>query len=207
MSESTVNPILRQTVLSDQHDTQRLRESMPRGEAMDTSNLGFDPTQFTTAPLQTEGWIQFTDPADQVFARLADHEAMTEWLPLLKQVTVTHPQAGSNGESSVGTTRTLVFQGGLTLVERIVYWNPPLCYAYDTHGKVFPLNNYIGLMAVEPRPDGGTFIFREYYEVSGRIGAAVIPHGVVLVMQQAFEKLCQLIGGTDCSVKHASVAG
>ena len=42
----------------------------------------------------------------------------------------------------------MVFQGGLTLVERVVYWNPPLCYAYDTQGKVFPLQNYIGLMGV-----------------------------------------------------------
>ena len=26
---------------------------------MDTSNFGFDPTQFTNAPLQTEGWFVF----------------------------------------------------------------------------------------------------------------------------------------------------
>ena len=59
---------------------------------MDTSNFGFDPTQFTNAPLQTEGWIRFTDPPDKVFARLAHHEGLTEWVPLLKKVTVTHPQ-------------------------------------------------------------------------------------------------------------------
>ena len=59
---------------------------------MDTSNFGFDPTQFTNAPLQTEGWIRFTDPPDKVFARLAHHEGLTEWVPLLKKVTVSHPQ-------------------------------------------------------------------------------------------------------------------
>ena len=30
---------------------------------MDTSNFGFDPTQFTNAPLQTKGWIRFANPA------------------------------------------------------------------------------------------------------------------------------------------------
>ena len=59
---------------------------------MDTSNFGFDPTKFTNAPLQTEGWIRFTDPPDKVFARLAHHEGLTEWVPLLKKVTVSHPQ-------------------------------------------------------------------------------------------------------------------
>ena len=173
----------------------------------------FDPTQFTNAPLQTEGWIRFTDPPGQVFARLAHHEGLTEWVPLLKKVTVSHPQpvAGqtlaaqtlAGGESTVGTTRTLVFQGGLTLVEHVVYWNPPLCYAYDTQGKVFPLQNYIGLMGVEPREGGGgTFIFREYFAVSGRIQNAVIPHGVVLPMREGFHKLSQLIGGTEHDVRH-----
>jgi hypothetical protein len=110
---------------------------------MNLSNFGFDPTEFTKAWLQTEGWIRFTDPPEQVFARLANHEGMTEWLPLLKKVTVTYPGELAPGESAIGTTRELTFQGGITLVERIVFWNAPLCYAYDSHGKGFPLQNYI----------------------------------------------------------------
>jgi hypothetical protein len=195
---------LKQAVLAGHHDARRVHDSLAEGKEMDTSNFGFDPTTYTSAPLQTEGWIQFTDPADKVFERLANHEAMTEWLPLLKEVTVTPPGAGSSRESTVGTTRTLVFQGGLTLVEQIVYWNPPLCYAYDTKGHAFPLQNYVGLMGVAPRPGGGTFIFREYFDVSGRIQSAVIPHGIVLAMRQAFRKLSQLIGGTEYDVKHVS---
>ncbi len=128
---------------------------------------------------------------------------MTEWLPVLEQVTVSHPQALASGESAVGTTRTLVFQGGLTLVEHVVYWNPPLCYAYDTQGKVFPLQNYIGLMGIVPGEDGGgTLMFREYFTVSGRIGNTVIPHGIVLPMREGLHKLSQLIGGTEYDVKH-----
>ena len=170
---------------------------------MDTSNFGFDPTKFTNAPLQTAGWIRFTDPPDKTFTRLANHEGLTEWLPLLKRVTVSHPQSPASGESAVGTTRTLVFQGGLTLVEHIVYWNSPCCYAYDTQGKVFPLRDYIGLMGIEPSEGGGgVFVFREYFAVSGRIESAIIPHGVVPLMQKAFHKLSQLIGGTEYDVQH-----
>ena len=167
------------------------------------SNFGFDPTKFTNARLQTEGWIRFTDPPEQVFAQIANHEGMTEWVPLLKKVTVTHPRKLAPGESAIGTTRELVFQGGITLVEHIVFWNAPLCYAYDAQGKGFPLQNYIGLMGVEPTKNGGgTFIFREYFDVKGRVKQAVIPHGVVPPMRQALHKLSQLIGGTEYDVKH-----
>jgi hypothetical protein len=138
-----------------------------------------------------------------VFARLAHHEGLTEWVPLLKSVIVEHPQPLASGESAVGTTRTLVFQGGLMLVEKVVYWNPPLCYAYDTQGSLFPLHDYIGLMGVEPSADGGgVFVFREYFAVSGPIKKTVLPHGVVPPMRKAFHKLSQLIGGTEYDVKH-----
>ena len=169
---------------------------------MDTSHFGFDPTQFTNAPLQTEGWIRFTDPPDKVFARLAHHEGLTEWVPLLKKVTVTHPQTLPAGESTVGTMRTLKFQGGITLVEQVVFWNTPWCYAYDTQGKGFPLQNYIGLFGVVPGKNGGTFVFREYFDAKGRVKRAVIPHGLVLPLRQAFKQLSKLIGGTELDVRH-----
>lgn len=170
---------------------------------MNTDNFDFDPTSLTSAPLQTEGWIHFSDSPEQVFARLANHEGMTEWIPLLNQVTVSHPQTLASGKNTVGTTRTLVFKGGITLVERIVFWNAPLCYAYDTQGKGFPMQNYIGFMGVEPAENGGgTFIFREYFDVKGPIKHTIIPHGVVPPMRQVLHKLSQLIGGTDYDVNH-----
>lgn len=174
---------------------------METNPLIDMSSFGFDPTRFTNAPLQTHGWIRFSDPPARVFARLTDHQGMTEWMPLLKKVTVTHLHPLPAGESAVGTTRTLEFQGGMTLVERIVLWNPPLCYAYDTQGKGFPLQNYVGLMAVEPSKDGGgTFVFLEYFDVDGRLKNAVIPHGEVLSMRIVFHKLSPFMGGTDYAV-------
>lgn len=83
-----------------------------------------------------------------------------------------------------------------------MFWNAPLCYAYDTHGKVFPLQNYIGFMGVEPVENGGTFIFREYFDVKGHVKNTVIPYGIVLPMRQALHELSQLIGGTEYDVQH-----
>lgn len=171
---------------------------------MDTSIFNFDPATFTTARLQTEGWIYFTDPLEKAFAQLANHQGMTQWLPLLKDVTVTHPQTVPDGASTVGTTRTLTFDGDITLVEQMVFWNDPLCYAYNTQGKLFPLQNYIGLFGVVPEEKGGTIVFREYFDVKGRVKRSVIPYGIVPLMRQALKNLSKLIGGTEHNVRHVA---
>src|SRR6476659_7343331 len=87
---------------------------------------GFDPGRYTTAPLQTEGVIRFTGSLDAVFARIANHGALTDWVPMLKTVQVSHPKSLPPGESRIGTTRVLALRGGVTLREEIVYWDPPL---------------------------------------------------------------------------------
>jgi hypothetical protein len=72
---------------------------------------GFDPGRFTAAPLQTEGVIRFPGPPDPVFARIADHVAMTDWVPLLRTVQVRHPGPLPAGQSMAGTARVLVAPG------------------------------------------------------------------------------------------------
>ncbi len=105
----------------------------------------FEPTQYTTAPHQTEGWIVFRESPDKVFARVADHAALGDWIPLVQEITVSHPHPVAPGESTIGTARAITFKGGLAVVETVVYWNPPHCYAYKGEGKYFPLKNYLGL--------------------------------------------------------------
>ena len=80
---------------------------------------GFDPGRYTTAPLQTEGVIRFTGSLDAVFARIANHGALTDWVPMLKTVQVSHPKSLPPGESMIGTTRVLALRGGVTLREEI----------------------------------------------------------------------------------------
>lgn len=160
---------------------------------------GFDPARFTTAPHQTEGWLVFQDAPEEVFARLADHASMSDWVPLIQHVTVAHPRQLPPGESAVGTTRTIALTGGLEIVETVVHWNPPHCYAYTSVGKQFPFKNYVGLYQVEPadKDGGGRFTFREYFDEMGRVEQAILPHGAVGLFEQALGNLSRVVGGTE----------
>jgi hypothetical protein len=133
---------------------------------------GFDPGRFTAAPLQTQGVIRFPGSPDPVFVRIADHAAMTDWVPLLKTVQVWHPKPLPPGQSMAGTARVLALRGGVIIREELVYWDPPRCYAYTTEGQRWPLRDYVGFMGVQAAAGGcggGTFLFREYFCVEGAL--------------------------------------
>ena len=167
---------------------------------------GFDPGRYTSAPLQTYGLIQFAGSADAVFAQVANHSAMTDWVPLLKTVQVSQPQPLPAGESMIGTTRRLNLRGGITVREEIVYWDPPHGYAYTTEGKYWPLRNYVGFMSVQPAAggSGGDFVFREYFRVGGTVRRALATPGVVIFGKRALGNLSKLIGGTSADFRHVT---
>jgi hypothetical protein len=167
---------------------------------------GFDPGHYTGAPLQTEGIIRFGGSPDAVFARIANHPAMTDWVPLLKTVQVSHPKPVPPGESMVGTTRVLALRGGVTIREEIVYWDPPRCYAYTTEGKRWPMRNYVGFMGVQTAAGGGgDFLFREYFCVDGALRRALVSPGIVILGRRALHNLSKLIGGTSVEFRHVPV--
>lgn len=165
---------------------------------------GFEPRRYTPAPLQTEGVIRFAGPPDAVFARIANHAEMTDWVPLLKTVQVSHPEPLSPGESMIGTARVLALRGGITVREEIVYWDPPHSYAYTTEGKRWPLRNYVGFMGVQAAADsgGGTFVFREYFRVDGALQRALVSPGIVILGKRALGNLSKLTGGTSVGFRH-----
>jgi len=165
---------------------------------------GFDPGRYTAAPLQTEGVIRFTGSPDAVFARIANHGALTDWVPMLKTVQVSHPKPMPPGESTIGTTRVLALRGGVTLREEIVYWDAPRCYAYTTEGNHWPIRSYVGFVGVESAAEGGTFLFKEYFCVDGTLRRALVPHGIVLLGRRALHNLSKLIGGRSVEVRHVS---
>lgn len=109
----------------------------------------FEPTRYTTAPHQSEGWIAFRESPEKMFVRIADHAALGDWVPLVHEVTVTHPRPLAPGESTIGTTRFITLKGGLEIVEKVVHWNPLYCYADATEGKHFPFKNYVGLLQAD----------------------------------------------------------
>ena len=164
---------------------------------------GFDPGHYTGAPLQTEGIIRFGGSPDAVFARIANHPAMTDWVPLLKTVQVSHPKPVPPGESMVGTTRVLALRGGVTIREEIVYWDPPRSFAYTTEGKRWPMRNYVGFMGVQATADGaGVFLFREYFSVEGALRRALVSRGIVILGRRALRNLSKLTGGTSAQFRH-----
>jgi Polyketide cyclase / dehydrase and lipid transport len=165
---------------------------------------GFDPGRFTAAPLQTQGVIRFAGSPDPVFARIADHVAMTDWVPLLKTVQVSHPNPLPPGQSMAGTSRVLALRGGVTIREEVVYWDPPRCYAYTTEGKHWPLRDYVGLMGVQAATSGGggTFLFREYFCIEGALRRALVSPGIVILGKLALRNLSKLIGGTSAEFRH-----
>jgi hypothetical protein len=165
----------------------------------------FDPNKFSSAPHQTEGWIVFHKAPEKVFARLADHAALGDWIPLVQEITVTHPHPVGSGESTIGTARHIKMKGGLVIVETVVYWNPPYCYAYTGEGKHFPLKNYLGLFQVEPFDDqSGRFTFREYFDDLAGVEHAILPHGVAAAFKKALGSLARLIGGSEYAMTTVS---
>jgi hypothetical protein len=165
----------------------------------------FEPTRYTTAPHQTEGWIVFRESPENVFARIADHASMGDWVPLVQEVAVTHPRPLAPGESTIGTTRSITLKGGMEIVEKVVYWNPPFCYAYTSEGKHFPFKNYVGFFQVDPRDtQNGRLIFREYFDEMGHLEQAILPHGVIALGKQAMGNLSRLIGGTEYAMTTVS---
>ncbi len=186
---------------------QRL-ESHHRHRGVGPMTAGFDPGCYTTAPHQTEGVIRFAGSPEEVFAWISNHLAMTEWVPLLKTVQVSHPQPLAAGESMTGTSRVLALRGGVTVREEIVYWNPPHGYAYTTQGKRWPLRDYVGYMGVQAAAGaggGGDYVFREYFTVDGALRRALVSPGILILGQRALHNLSQLIGGTSADFRHVPV--
>jgi hypothetical protein len=140
-----------------------------------------------------------------VFARIADHAAMTDWVPLLRTVQVWHPKPLPPCQSMAGTARALALRGGVIIREEVVSWDPPRCYAYTTEGKGWPLRDYVGFMGVQAAAGGGgggTFLFREYSCIKGVLQRAVVSPGIVLLGRRALRNLSKLIGGTSAEFRH-----
>lgn len=168
------------------------------------SPCSFDPALYTSARQQTEGWIDFRFAPEAVFARIADHASMGDWVPMVHAITVTHPIPVGTGESTVGTARHITFKGGLAITETVVHWNPPYCYAYNADGKHVPMKDYIGLFTIEANGEqSGRLIMREYFEL-GRVEQAVLPHGIVSTFRHALSTLAPLIGGTQYAMTEVS---
>lgn len=88
-------------------------------------------------------------PPDQVWAALADHEAMSSWGPGVK---VTLTKEGVEERNGVGAVRQIAAPGPLPpIVEEITRFEPGAVLGYQAVSGI-PLKNYSG--EVRLTPDG-----------------------------------------------------
>ncbi len=87
--------------------------------------------------------IDIEAPIEFVFERLVDHEAMSDW-PGISSCRLTREGDPRNG---LGAVRAVKMRG-LTLLEEIVHYEPPVRYDY-TITKGLPVD-HLGTVTLEP---------------------------------------------------------
>lgn len=92
-----------------------------------------------------------TAPPDQVWAALADHEAMSAWGP---GITVTLTEEGAPDRNGVGAVRRIAAPGPApAIVEEITRFEPGKALGYKALGGV-PFKNYQGEVELTPEGTG-----------------------------------------------------
>lgn len=151
---------------------------------------GFDPTKFTTAPLRIERTKRFEAPADQVFAKIVDHQAMVGWVPMLTAVRLEHGGSTAPGDCGVGTVRHCSVQGMGNVDETIIHWDPPRSWAYKVSAKGMPTKDHVATMAVQPDGAGGTvLVWRHYFNYKGFVVRWMFPFMFKAMLGRALENL------------------
>lgn len=92
-----------------------------------------DVRKYTDAPHQISITRNIRAKPEDIWRTLSDHQGMTQWMPMIKQVDLV--KADENGAWEEGSERHCQFGPDL-LKEKIVHWNAPTSYAYmiaDNH--------------------------------------------------------------------------
>ena len=161
--------------------------------------MGVDVDQFTTAPLRQHKQVTLNAPVETVFRYVGDHEAMTDWIPLMHRVTVDHSHS-NNGPHlcGVGSIRTCEL-GPDKISERIVVWEPDQMFAYRVIDgqKGVPIDGGFGLVTFEPIGARHTLMnYRVYYEPKKwNPKATMMPVMVSLQINGGMKNLVKHFGG------------
>ncbi len=94
--------------------------------------------------------ITIDAPPDAVWTVLADFGAIAEWAP-----NVDHSSPMTDPSTGVGAARR-VQVGRLTLVERVVAWEPPTSLAYELEGLPPVVSGATNTWTIEPAAGGST---------------------------------------------------
>ena len=160
---------------------------------------GIDVDAFTSAPMQKLKQVRLHAPVSEVFQYVGNHEAMTEWIPLMHRVTMDHRDS-ENGSHSCGVGSERVCKIGPDEIrERIVVWKPNQCFAYrvEDDQKGVPLESGFGLLTFEPVGNTGTIMtWRIYYQPKKwHPKAVVMPAMVNMQLNGGLKNLVKKFGG------------
>jgi len=147
----------------------------------------FKSTDYTKAPRQMEFSRMIPATPHKIWKVLSSHEAITNWIPLVKSSTVIN--TGKDGKKQEGTIRNVKF-GKDTLKETIVFWDETFGYAYSI-ADMHIVKNHVGHFSISEKLDGTLVSWSQYYEPQGNALKRWMAGKVMLpsVMKKALKNL------------------
>lgn len=147
----------------------------------------FDSKKYTNAPKQIEITRMVKAPIEEVWKVVADHQGMTEWMPMIKHVNLVKPDV--KGEWGEGCERHCKFGNDL-LQEKIAFWDPPYGYAYmisDMH----LVKDHIAHVHLTEKFEGTLVTWRQYFYPNGNVAKKWMAKNVMLplVMKKGLKNL------------------
>ncbi len=179
-----------------QNASQALLDSSYSYEERRFDSLNVD--DFTTAPLRAIAKAHFKAAPDRVFAKFADHEGMSQWVPMVKHgVRIDHASSKTPHRCDAGSVRVCNF-GGDVLTETIKHWDAGKCYAYSVKpDKNSPAVDHLGVVTIESDGKGGSVVsWRQYFNPKPwSMKAKMMPFMMRFVLGKALKNLAKEFGG------------
>ncbi|MFA7351588.1 MAG: SRPBCC family protein [Methylotenera sp.] len=170
--------------------------------------IKFNIKQHTQAPLRLAYEMDFNASPEALFQTISDHNAVLNWVPLMKSVSMEHQQNNTQA-CDVGSVRhcSLHAMGGID--ETILWWNPPYGYAFKVEAKskiMMPTVDHVSVMQIDQLAEGGSHLtWQHYYNWRGllmrHITAIMFPkmmetalNNIRKVLHEAPEQTCATTG-------------
>ncbi len=156
-----------------------------------SSQRTFNPKTITSAPEQLRKTQIISAPIEAVWAIVADHGGMTQWMPMISHVELTKPNAA--GEFSEGCERECQFGPDL-LKEKIIFWDAPYGYAYNI-ADMHLVRDHVGYIQLQPVSGGTKVTWTQYFHPNSNFAMNFIARNVMLpgVMSKALKNLSKKV--------------
>ena len=160
----------------------------------------FNPLNYTDAPQQIRKTRVVDARIEDVWDVVADHQGMTQWMPMISHVDLKTPDAeGGWGE---GCERNCKFGPDL-LEETVVHWDPPSGYAYSI-ADMHLVRDHVAHISLERVGEGKTQVtWTQYFRPNGFAAKAWFAKTVMMpwVMNKALGNLEARVGAASAKTQ------